>query len=324
MIISYPLLKMLADGEVHQASALTLALSASGHDLVAQLAMVDAMGLSVLKVHDTYQLARPLDLLDEAVVRGTLGEATNHLNTLEIALTCDSTNQVLIDRVRDARIHGTALFAEQQLRGRGRLGRVWVSPLANNIYLSLAWCFPGGARGLQGLSLAVGVAAADAIKACTGLTVQLKWPNDIYLAGKKCGGILIEMAGDPTADTVAVIGVGLNVSMPTDAANEIDQPWSDIQSVAGQHVSRSVLGGALLAALINLVRSYEEAGFSQWRRRWAELDYLRGQHVVVDGLVKLEGTAAGINEEGALMIQTSTGLEAVFGGEASIRKMRSS
>ncbi len=320
MITSYSLLKILADGKVHQASALKLALEREGHSLAEPLAVIDAMNLLVHKVHDTYQLERSLDLIDETVLRAALGEEINHINALEIALTCDSSNQVLIDRARDFRVHGTALFAEQQNRGRGRLGRHWVSPLANNIYLSLAWHFPGGARALQGLSLAVGVAAADAIKVCTGLDVQLKWPNDIYLAGKKCGGILIDMAGD----TVAVIGVGLNVGMPIDAASGIDQPWSDIRSAAERPVSRSVLAGALLAELVKLARSYEEAGFSQWRRRWAELDYLRGQHVVVDGLVKLEGTAAGINEEGALMIQTSTSLEAVFGGEASIRKMRSS
>lgn len=320
MITVYPLLKMLADGQVYEASTLQQALDEIGCNLAEQLALIESMNLGVIKSHHSYQLESPLDLLDERVMRQSLSAAVSHINALEIALSCDSTNQVLIQRSRDFRIHGTALFAEQQTQGRGRLGRAWVSPFGHNIYLSLGWHFEGGARALQGLSLAVGVAVADAIKRCTSLDAQLKWPNDIYIDGKKCGGILIDMAGDPAGDTAVVIGVGLNVGMPVDQATEIDQPWCDIRAVAPQPVSRSELAGRLLGELVTLAMDYERTGFMPWRARWSERDYLLGKPVVIDSLVKLEGVGAGINEEGALLVRTSAGLEAVFGGEATLRK----
>ena len=320
MITTYPLLKILADGQAHEASTLQRALDEIGCNLAEQLALIDSMRLGVIKSQHGYRLKMPLDLLDECVLRQSLDTAVDHVSTLEIALSCDSTNRVLIHRSRDFRIHGSALFAEQQTQGRGRLGRAWVSPFGHNIYLSLGWHFANGARALQGLSLAVGVAVADAIKACTGLDAQLKWPNDIYLEGKKCGGILIDMTGDPAGDTAVVIGVGLNVGMPVDQAAEIDQPWCDIRAVASQPVSRSELAGRLLAELVTLAMDYERTGFMSWHARWSERDYLLGKPVAIDSLVKVEGVGAGINDEGALLIRTSAGLEAVFGGEATLRK----
>jgi len=320
VITTYPLLKILADGQVHEAATLRQALDEIGCNLVEQLALIESMRLSVIKSQHGYRLEVPLDLLDEGVLRKSLGAAADHVNALEITLSCDSTNQVLIDRSRNFRIHGTALFAEQQTQGRGRLGRAWVSPFGHNIYLSLGWHFAGGARALQGLSLAVGVAVADAIKVCAGLDTELKWPNDIYIDGKKCGGILIDMAGEPAGDTPVVIGVGLNVGMPVDQAKDIDQPWCDIRAVAPKPVSRSELAGRLLAELVMLAKDYEHTGFMPWHARWSERDYLLGRPVVIDSLVKLEGVGAGINEEGALLVRTSAGLEAVFGGEATLRK----
>lgn len=320
MITTYPLLKILADGQAYETSTLQRALVAAGCDFAEQLALIESMSLRVIKSGHNYRLARPLELLDEVVIRQSLGAAVDHVNALEIALSCDSTNRVLIDRARDSRIHGTALFAEQQTQGRGRLGRAWVSPFGHNIYLSLGWHFVGGARALQGLSLAVGVAVAEAIKTCAGLEAQLKWPNDIYLEGRKCGGILIDMAADRGGDAAVVIGVGLNVGMPVGAASDIDQPWCDIRAVASKPVSRSELAGRLLAELVMLAMDYERTGFMPWHARWSERDYLLGKPVAVNSLVKVDGVGAGINDEGALLVRTASGLEAVFGGEATLRK----
>ena len=123
---------------------------------------------------------------------------------------------------------GLVCTAEQQTAGRGRRGREWISPFGRNLYVSTVWEFTQGAAALEGLSLAVGVAVAQALKGLGLPEVQLKWPNDIQHEGKKLGGVLLEMVGDASRQCQVVVGIGVNVAMPGAAANAIDQAWTDI------------------------------------------------------------------------------------------------
>ena len=174
--------------------------------------------------------------------------------------------------------------------------------------------------GVEGLSLAVGVAVAKALQHLEVPNIALKWPNDILCGGAKLGGILIEMLGDAAGSCQAVIGIGLNVQMPARAGKEIDQRWTDIRSATGTGVSRNQILIALLDQLLPLLADYEDSGFSPWRERWLELDAHAGKEVIVSsGDRRTAGTARGIDETGALVLDTALGRQVVHGGEVSVR-----
>jgi len=204
---------------------------------------------------------------------------------------------------------------------RGRRGRTWVSPYAGNIYLSLSWDFTQGAAALEGMSLAVGVAVAEALRASGVDGAQLKWPNDILYGGDKLGGVLLEMTGDAAGACQVVVGVGLNVAMPEVAGGAIDQSWTDLRRLCnGEPPSRSQLLAHLLNELLPLLAGFEAGGFSPWRQRWQALDAFAGQRVVLSsGERKISGVAKGVDERGALQLETTTGTQPVFGGEISLR-----
>ena len=187
--------------------------------------------------------------------------------------------------------------------------------------MSLLWEFTQGAAALEGLSLAVGVAVARALRACDVPAVQLKWPNDVLYDGAKLGGILLEMSGDAAGSCRVVIGVGLNVAMPDAAAGAIDQAWTDINTMTSRQTpGRSRILAALLNELLPLVADFEQRGFAHWREEWQSLDALADAAVVLHaGEVPLAGIARGVDARGALQLETATGLQSVYGGEVSLR-----
>ncbi len=232
-----------------------------------------------------------------------------------------STNAEAMQRAEQGGAAGLVCTAEQQTAGRGRRGRQWVSPFASNLYLSLVWEFNQGAAALEGMSLAVGVAVARALATCGIPPVQLKWPNDVLFEGSKLGGILLEMTGDAAGACQVVVGVGLNVSMPQASAAAIDQAWTDIETIAGgEHPGRNALLAAILNELLPLVAGFERQGFAHWRQDWQALDAYCGASVVLNtGGAQVAGVARGVDERGALQLETTTGVQSVYGGEISMR-----
>jgi BirA family biotin operon repressor/biotin-[acetyl-CoA-carboxylase] ligase len=132
---------------------------------------------------------------------------------------------------------------------------------------------------------------------------------------------LLEMTGDTAGRCQVVIGVGLNVAMPVAAAGGIDQAWTDIKTVtAGHYPGRNRLLAALLNELLPLVADYEQQGFGHWREEWQSLDAFSGAPVVLTtGTAPLGGIARGVDERGALRLETTNGVQSVYGGEISLR-----
>ena len=249
------LLPLLADGEFRSGQDLAEALGVSRTAVWKQVnKLASETGLVIDSVKGRgYRIPGGIELLDAEQVTAALQPLASRLLTSLVLLeSVDSTNAEALRRAEAGDSSGLVCSAEQQTAGRGRRGRQWVSPFASNLYLSLLRKFDQGAAALEGLSLAVGVAVARALEAAGMPAVQLKWPNDILFDGAKLGGVLLEMIGDAAGPCKVVIGVGLNVVMPAEAARGIDQDWTDIRSVAGSaHPRRN----ALLAALLNeLVR----------------------------------------------------------------------
>lgn len=318
------LLSLLADGEFHSGQELADAMGVSRTAVWKQVNRLTVdPGLAIASVRGKgYRVVGGLDLLDADQVLAALeARASALIGPLEILDSIDSTNTEVMRRAEQGCPSGLVCAAEQQTAGRGRRGRDWVSPYASNLYLSLLWEFSRGAAALEGLSLAVGVAVARALGACDVPPVQLKWPNDVLHDGAKLGGILLEMNGDADGVCQVVIGVGLNVVMPAAAASAIDQAWTDIHTITGgRHPGRNRLLGALLNELLPLAASFEQEGFSRWRDDWLSLDAFAGAPVVMDtGIAQMAGVARGVDARGALQLETTAGVQSVYGGEISLR-----
>ena len=179
-----------------------------------------------------------------------------------------------------------------------------------------------GAQGLAGLSLAVGVAAARALRSLGAAGVTLKWPNDLLTGGAKLGGILIEIDGELAGPVTAVIGVGINVSMPPAAAAAIGQSWTDLDTLCGRRIGRNALAAALLAACCDVLADFARHGFGHFAAQWERLDALRGRQVSVSAGSgpTLHGIADGIDASGALRLLTPEGEQVLSGGEISVRR----
>ena len=173
---------------------------------------------------------------------------------------------------------------------------------------------------MAGLSLAVGVALAEALHARGFERVRLKWPNDLWVDGRKLGGILVQLRGNG-AQTSAVIGIGVNVRMPAEAAEAIDQPWCDLSQLSPAPVSRNEVLSALLAGLLPALADFEEQGLGAFSARWQVFDALAGQPVLLsDGDRQHAGTCLGIAGDGALRLLDDRGVERLFhGGETRLR-----
>lgn len=269
--------------------------------------------------------ASPDDTLDAQALRaGLAATVSSRFAAIEVVGTIDSTNSELLRR-RTPASGIVALFADSQSGGRGRLGRTWASPPGANLYVSLARRFDGGLARLGGLSLAVGVAAAEALQALGADGVRVKWPNDLVIdddhALRKLGGVLIE-GGVQDGHPRAIVGLGLNLRMPEAASAAIDQPWTDLRALLGDATpSRNQVAGALLAALADALDRFDADGLSPFLPRFAAVDALRGARVsaTIDGR-DVEGLVLGPTDDGALRLRTDDGEIAVHAGEVRVRR----
>ncbi|MDR6991783.1 bifunctional biotin--[acetyl-CoA-carboxylase] ligase/biotin operon repressor BirA [Luteimonas sp. 3794] len=273
-----------------------------------------------------YTLAQPLALLDADAILDALSAADRaRMASLEIAWSIDSTNAELLRRPMPG-ANAEVLLAERQTGGRGRRGRHWQSPLAAHLYLSLQRGFDGGLARLGGLSLVAGVAAVEALRALGIEAVRLKWPNDLVVvdaAGlRKLGGILVEGGGEHAGPVRAVLGIGVNVRMPSAQAAMIDQPWTDLaMCCADAPPTRDALAAALLAAWLQALDLFDRRGLAPFRARYAAVDALQGAPVTVDtGSGMLHGMAEGIADDGALRVRVDGVLRAFHAGEVSLRR----
>jgi BirA family biotin operon repressor/biotin-[acetyl-CoA-carboxylase] ligase len=267
-----------------------------------------------------YALADRLELLErDNILQALPPEVGSRVAALDVAWSLDSTNSELLRRQTVA-AGATVLLAEQQTGGRGRRGRAWASPVAANLYLSIARHFSGGLARLGGLSLVAGVAVAEALHAQGFADVGLKWPNDLMVGGRKLGGLLVEGGGEHGGPVRAVIGVGINVSMPEAFAIAIDQPWIDLAALAASPLSRNAVAARVLTQLLPALDRFDEEGLAPFLSRYSRLDALAGREVLIHSAAGTEqGVAEGIAADGALRVRMAGQMRNVHAGEVSVR-----
>jgi BirA family biotin operon repressor/biotin-[acetyl-CoA-carboxylase] ligase len=248
--------------------------------------------------------------------------------TVEALDSVDSTNTRLLEECAASVVQqfdAKLLVAEQQLRGRGRHGRSWQGERGASLTFSLA--LPLHCTDLSGLSLAVGVALADALDDAAAPRLMLKWPNDLCLVdplhdsgqarvGRKLGGVLIETLSRG-AQRIVVIGVGLNV-LPL----VVSEPGSGVawlQEIDARASAPNTLH-RIAAPLVRILRRFERDGFAAFQQRYQVRDLLFGQAVIAGDL---RGVAQGVTSSGALLLRSDAGpaarLHQIVSGEVSVR-----
>ncbi|MFA5496106.1 MAG: bifunctional biotin--[acetyl-CoA-carboxylase] ligase/biotin operon repressor BirA [Porticoccaceae bacterium] len=315
-----PLISLLADGRLHSGEWLGEQLGISRTAVWKQLNNLEELGLDIESVRGQgYRIAGGIELLDPVSIRQHIAAGVRPgLGRFDILDEVASTNDWIKALQPGQQWRGAVCLAERQTSGRGRRGRAWVSPFGRNIYLSLGWEFSGGAASLEGLSLAVGVAVCRALGGkARHPELQLKWPNDILYQGRKLGGVLVEMQGDPTGSCQIVIGVGLNHGMAGHIQG-IDQQWADATAFSTQ--GRNELAGRLISELLLMINDFGANGFRGFREEWSRYDAAVNRVVTLSTVAATtEGVCRGIAENGAVLIETETGLKQFNGGEITLR-----
>ncbi len=319
--ICFDLLRLLQDARFHSAAALARELGATPAAVQAALRELENLGLELKRARGHgCRLAQAYDCVDAVAVRAALGAhaCDFHFESLDV---CASTNTLLLERARAGAPGGQVIACELQSAGRGRRGNSWQSGLGGSLTFSLLWRFARGAAGLSGLSLAAGLAVARALAALGVADVQLKWPNDLLHAGRKLGGILIELHGDSPDSTAVVIGIGLNLRLHSGARGAIAQPVTDLAAIAEPVPRRNRLLAAILIELARVLELFAQKGFAPLRQEWMARHAHQGRPVTLssgDGKM-IAGTAAGVAADGALLLDTARGLERFVSGELSLR-----
>jgi BirA family transcriptional regulator, biotin operon repressor / biotin---[acetyl-CoA-carboxylase] ligase len=273
--------------------------------------------------------------------------------SIDVVARCASTNSELLERARiapqavagrpgdaahlepcvgrrQADLQPCLLVAEQQTAGRGRLGRSWRSARGASLTFSLALLLTP--RDWSGLSLAVGVALAQALQPRAGdapWRLGLKWPNDLWLVadpaieggvagGRKLGGVLIETlaAGERR---LAVVGIGLNVApLPEPLPRELQQRLGCLRELDPQTSAPATLARVALP-LVQALKTFEREGFAAFAERYAALDLLLGAEVATTDARTPRGIVRGVDARGALRVETAGGVQLIGSGEVSVR-----
>ena len=220
----------------------------------------------------------------------------------------DSTNQRAKELADRGAPHGTVVTADEQTAGRGRQGRSWVAPAGAAVLMSAL------VRVLDSMSmlpLAAALAVCDAAEASAPVRCQIKWPNDVWVEGRKLSGILVE--GRPAANW-AVAGIGLNVlTREEEFPPELRRTATSLAAAGGS----AGVDEALAALLAGLDR-WTEAPAGEVLEAWRERDALRGRTIGWDGG---EGVAAGIDDSGSLLVETGSGQTALGAGEVHLHSL---
>lgn len=313
-------LRLLADGAFRSGEDIAAALGVTRATVWNAIREAEALGLTVERVRGRgYRLEGTPVWLDAGRVGALLGAHAARFH-VQVQPTVDSTSSALLAAAARGAPSGSVLAAELQTGGRGRRGRAWTSGLGSSLTFSLLWRFEQGAAGLSGLSLAAGVAVAQALAAAGAPGVRLKWPNDMLHDGRKLGGILVEVQGDALGPAAVVVGIGLNVRLPATLRAAVGQPVADLAE-AGCDADRNRLLAGLLVALADVLERFALEGFAPFEPAFRALHALHGEPARVqlaDGRA-LEGTVEGTAADGALLLRAASGLVRLHGGEVSLR-----
>ncbi len=279
-------------------------------------------GIIILQVNNYFHLDESLIVLSETEIRSLLSSHNNEIiQSLEIVYKTNSTNKSIC--CSSSNKNFSVLLTELQTAGQGRRGKKWVSPLASNIYLSIQFQ-------LKSLTNSHLIPLLTALNVCHALTkigiegCQIKWPNDIYVEGKKLAGILVDCRHNKYKGTDFIVGIGLNVNMEVNP--DIDQSWNSLRNYKNKRFNRNIIISALLSETLATYNNLNEINMDKFKDDWQRHDFLFGSAInIIEENKIYSAVAYGIADDGALLIKhpESEILKKVYSADVSIRQVNS-
>ena len=247
----------------------------------------------------------------------------------------DSTNSWSLQQCRVGKRLPFVCFAEEQTQGRGRRGKYWHMPPYSNVAMSIVWPFALALQSLHLLPLCVALAIVETLEGFNLRQVQIKWPNDVYVRGKKIAGILIEtqsLKNGPKAErhVAAVIGVGVNYDMSALHNSELPA-FTDIldeirAQAVGQQPERTIVAAALLRSIVDVCQNFQENSQQYLEKYRTQYDYCKAKDVeiILDNREVLSGIAQGVNEQAELVVMIDGEKRVFNSAEVSVRTAKGS
>jgi BirA family transcriptional regulator, biotin operon repressor / biotin---[acetyl-CoA-carboxylase] ligase len=277
----------------------------------------------VASPHGGYRLLNTPDLLHADDLLARLGSTRVIGRDIRVFEKTTSTNDVVEKLARDGVKEGVVVFAERQTHGRGRLGRQWMSPTRKGLWFSVLLRPRLHPLAATRLTVAAATSVRRAIQTLTGLEVQIKWPNDILVRGRKVAGILTELNAELDDIRYVVLGIGVDVNLrPADFPIELRNSATSLQAELGKPVVRAELAIAILREIDGdygrVLRDEFTAVADEWEHHCATMGHRVSIRI---GNRQLTGMAEALDEEGALLLRTEHGrLERIVGGDVLLEK----
>lgn len=317
----------LADGGLHSGADLAAAHGVTRGGIWKAIENLRQLGLPVLAVPNRgYHLAQAVAPLSAPCILSQLRPAHRaRIEDCEVLWSAGSTNSLLLEMsaIRPGMLR--VLLAENQQSGRGRRGRAWQAALGSGLSMSLGFAVDALPRDFGGLTLVVGLAVLSALTAAGAQPLAAKWPNDMVSGLRKIGGILTELRAEAGGPAWVVCGIGLNVALPDALLAALEREGAlagDLRSL-GLRDDRNTLAARVLEHCIDDITLFLNQGLAPFQARWREHDALLGRQVRVECAGRVfQGRACGIDESGALLVDTVSGRTAVVAGEVSVRPDR--
>ncbi len=325
-------MRQLSDGAFHSGEDLAATVGLTRARVSQLLKQAETAGLSLERVRGLgYRLTAAPDFLNaDEVRRKASGTWRPRARSLRRSKSKSSTRsgrpRPSSCAVRSAATSTVRCSPPNGSAGRGRRGKAWTAVAGGSLTFSIGWRYEQGAGYLAGLSLAVGVAVVRALEAQGLPGVELKWPNDLVHRHLKVGGILVELNGDALGPSTVVVGVGVNVRLPAEIRRSIEQPVSDLTTVAGRGappIDRNLLLARLASELAATLDAYSRAGFPAFAVEWQRRHAYQGKPVKLllpDG-ASVKGTVAGVDSTGALVLADGPRRARFLSGEISLRRV---
>ena len=273
--------------------------------------------------HRGYRLRSVPDVLHADDLLSRLGNTRVIGRDIRVFQETSSTNDVVEKLARDGVPEGVVVFAESQTKGRGRLGRKWLSPAGRGLWFSVLLRPNLRPQAATQMTIATAVAVARAIRQQTGLKPGIKWPNDILLQGRKTAGILTELSAELDHIKYLVIGIGVDVNVaPTEFPPDLRKLATSLRTESGRVHNRADVAVAILRALDDDYARIAAGHFEAVANEWAEHCTTLGQPVTIHiGDRRIHGRAEALDEDGALLLRTEHGrLERIIGGDVMMEK----
>ena len=273
--------------------------------------------------HVGYRLVSSPDALHADDLFARLGKTKVIGRDIQVFEQTTSTNDVMEKLARDGVKEGVVVFAESQTKGRGRLGRKWISPERKGLWFSVLLRPNLRPQEATQLTVASATALRRAIAAETGLQPEIKWPNDILIGGKKVAGILTELSAELDRVKHIILGIGVDVNLDADGLPvELRKTATSLKIEAGEMICRAELAVAILHSLDDDYARIGAGKFAALADEWESHCATIGKNVtVLIGDRKIRGRAESLDDDGALLVRTEHGhLERIIGGDVTLEK----